>query len=147
MLASFPLTTDFADMEDGNIFIFDNALTLGGPVFIGLEWNSTFNDTVALYSDKKGEGNGEGHAWEQHANGSFGPLTQDGSSNGYDVDLWISTYYTPAKIISVEGGENVIPEQYALNQNYPNPFNPSTKIKHSIANSDIVELKIYNMLG
>ncbi|MCW8961442.1 MAG: T9SS type A sorting domain-containing protein, partial [Ignavibacteriaceae bacterium] len=32
-------------------------------------------------------------------------------------------------------------------QNYPNPFNPSTTIRFSIINPDVVKIKIYDVLG
>jgi hypothetical protein len=32
-------------------------------------------------------------------------------------------------------------------QNYPNPFNPSTTIRYSIINPDVVKIKIYDVLG
>ncbi len=40
-----------------------------------------------------------------------------------------------------------IPDRYALEQNYPNPFNPVTVIKYSIASSENVKLKVYDILG
>ncbi len=39
------------------------------------------------------------------------------------------------------------PVSYSLKQNYPNPFNPSTQIRYSIANSEFVNLSIFNSLG
>ena len=39
------------------------------------------------------------------------------------------------------------PITYSLNQNYPNPFNPSTQIRFSIAESEMVNLSVFNMLG
>lgn len=36
---------------------------------------------------------------------------------------------------------------FYLSQNYPNPFNPITKIKFSIPKSNIVQIKIYDILG
>ncbi|MBI5475669.1 MAG: T9SS type A sorting domain-containing protein [Ignavibacteriales bacterium] len=39
------------------------------------------------------------------------------------------------------------PLQFELQQNYPNPFNPSTTIEFTLAQSSLVTLKIYNMLG
>lgn len=42
---------------------------------------------------------------------------------------------------------NLIPEHYSLSQNYPNPFNPSTIINYSISKSNLVTLKIYDILG
>jgi len=38
-------------------------------------------------------------------------------------------------------------ESFRLNQNYPNPFNPVTKIDFSIAKSDYVDLRVYDILG
>ena len=37
--------------------------------------------------------------------------------------------------------------EYILYQNYPNPFNPNTKIIYSIPNTNLVTIKIYDILG
>ena len=34
-----------------------------------------------------------------------------------------------------------------MSQNYPNPFNPITAIKYTLAQSEKVELSVYNVLG
>ncbi len=39
------------------------------------------------------------------------------------------------------------PFKYTLEQNYPNPFNPTTSIKYSVKNNELVSLKIYDVLG
>ncbi|MEP0862237.1 MAG: T9SS type A sorting domain-containing protein [Ignavibacterium sp.] len=37
--------------------------------------------------------------------------------------------------------------EYKLEQNYPNPFNPTTRIKYSIKERQLVQLKIFDVLG
>ncbi|MBE0539508.1 MAG: T9SS type A sorting domain-containing protein [Ignavibacterium sp.] len=62
------------------------------------------------------------------------------NNKGYNI-LGISP------VLGLEDGANILPEDYALYQSYPNPFNPSTTIKYSIPNSDIVNIKVFDILG
>lgn len=39
------------------------------------------------------------------------------------------------------------PNKFSLSQNYPNPFNPSTMIEYSVANTGLVQMNVYNLLG
>jgi len=41
----------------------------------------------------------------------------------------------------------ISPDKHSLGQNYPNPFNPSTKIHYKIAQSEFINLSVYNVLG
>jgi predicted extracellular nuclease len=50
-------------------------------------------------------------------------------------------------ITGIKKQNKVQPSSYTLEQNYPNPFNPTTKINYSITKSNVVTLKIYNILG
>lgn len=54
----------------------------------------------------------------------------------YEIDL-----------ITGIGDEANFINNYYLTQNYPNPFNPVTKIKLFIPKEELVQLKIYNILG
>jgi len=47
----------------------------------------------------------------------------------------------------VEQFGNSTPDSYVLDQNYPNPFNPSTTIRFSVPDNELVSLKIYNSIG
>ena len=39
------------------------------------------------------------------------------------------------------------PETLALHQNYPNPFNPVTSIRYDLPQDELVNIKVYDMLG
>jgi hypothetical protein len=65
-----------------------------------------------------------------------------------DFDL-TSGFHGPVSV-TLEETEPDVPEVFvtALRQNYPNPFNPDTTIKFSLSDDyDMVELKVYNLLG
>jgi len=40
-----------------------------------------------------------------------------------------------------------LPDEYSLLNNYPNPFNPSTKIRYSVPQLSIVQIKLFDILG
>ncbi len=50
-------------------------------------------------------------------------------------------------VTAVEPAPVSVPLTFELLQNYPNPFNPTTNIGFRIANSELVTLKVYDVLG
>ncbi len=150
-IAKMQTTTDMLDTSGGgNTFILPASIELNGPVFVGFEFTGTANDTIALFTDKDGEGDNADRAWEKLKDGSyndFGTMLNANSSWNKNIDLWIAAYYKKAVPVGVENNITAVPKKYSLDQNYPNPFNPTTTIRFSIKVSANVELKIYNILG
>jgi len=62
------------------------------------------------------------------------------SSHNYSIEFTVST-----EVTSVQ--DEKIPGTFELGQNYPNPFNPSTIISFSLPESDMVSLKVYDIIG
>ena len=63
---------------------------------------------------------------------------------GYGIDDLI---LIDSSATGIEFQETIKPTHITLHQNYPNPFNPITKIKYSIPNSEIVQIKVIDILG
>jgi sialate O-acetylesterase len=62
---------------------------------------------------------------------------------------WMSLDYIGVRgstVVDVKT-ETQVPLTFALEQNYPNPFNPSTTINYQLPTTNMVSLKIYNLLG
>lgn len=57
----------------------------------------------------------------------------------------------PAKVLSVTGAAGqptvTVPTNFAVTQNYPNPFNPSTKFQLMLPATQVVSVKVYDLLG
>ena len=64
------------------------------------------------------------------------------------IEIWLELLsYGILKTTDIEKEMTNFPKNFYLSQNYPNPFNPSTTIEFTLPKSEIVELKIFNILG
>src|SRR5690606_18931616 len=67
----------------------------------------------------------------------------EGTQTNYFSRTYIYTNGLPTEIKD----DLILSDNYFLLQNFPNPFNPKTKIKYSIASSDNVQIKLYDIMG
>jgi hypothetical protein len=144
-------TAELREGLGGNLHYFPEAVELTGPVFLGFEIADGYDDTLALYSDPDGLGDGANRAWELFNDGSyndFGTTLNPSFSWDIDVDLWIAALFTDytLPVVSTKD-EEILPTRFELGQNYPNPFNPNTTIELALPEAVNVELVLYNILG
>ncbi|MBA4250663.1 MAG: hypothetical protein C0425_10325 [Chlorobiaceae bacterium] len=92
-----------------------------------------------------------GKSWRKVYDGAVFSLYEDDQK---PRNVFINTKFgllkfvdTLTVITSIDFSNNEVPNRYFLYQNYPNPFNPITKVKFTIPNSGIVQIKIYDILG
>lgn len=73
--------------------------------------------------------------------------TVSASDNQYSTSCSNPYTFKIVNSLYLKNNTEKIPNQFVLYQNYPNPFNPRTNIQFSIPKTEIVTLKIYNLLG
>jgi predicted acyl esterase len=78
---------------------------------------------------------------------------------GISIMLLTSNFYVDLPIVSGSGDNNDLfaaetssfinetPEKFELKQNFPNPFNPNTVITYSVAKSENVQIRVYDITG
>lgn len=127
---------------------------------------NTVNNTVRLNWSTATEKNNRGFVVERSINkNSWSNITFiSGSGNSTEIKNYSFTdksvnsgkYYYRLKQVDFDGSfeysktveaDVAAPKEYKLFANYPNPFNPSTKIAFTLPETQVVKLRVFNMLG
>lgn len=131
----------------GNVYVTGTSGSFGGTKadYATIKYNSLgIQQWVERYNGPPGNGIDEATSVVLDSLGNVYVTGQSaGSGTGYDFAT-LKYSQTPT---GVNQTENSLPEKYYLLQNYPNPFNPNTSIKYSIGNKQLVQFKIYDLLG
>jgi len=110
--------------------------------FTGMEMGKNYR--VDFYADHNNNGVYDppsvDHAWRLAVNDFAGDTIETFSHNTNFTDIGFPTAI--AELLSFG-----VPTSYELNQNYPNPFNPSTTLRFSIPEAEVVSLTVYNSIG
>jgi len=115
---------------------FDSASVLVSIADLATEQLDLDNVTVAGVLDAAGAEVGVPITLYHRAQSTDGKVTTNGISK--------SVVLTRGTLTNI--GEE-LPVEFGLNQNYPNPFNPVTTISYQVAESRMVSVNIYDMLG
>ena len=133
------------------IGISGNNVYVGGSFFqLG---NGTFASNIAMW---------DGSKWSAMDDGVDGPINSFAVSaaegkiyfggnfqtiNSTIAANYIGWFHDPSSTVLVKEKKSTVPKDFVLYQNYPNPFNPATRIQYSVAGSQKVMLKVYDVLG
>lgn len=121
-------------------------------IFVGIEWQTTADDTFALAVDDTAiapRGENRDRAWEQLTGMSYKyqRFNEPGDFSWLlNADIWIACLYR-VTTSGLERDKNAIPVEHLLLRNYPNPFNPSTTFKLNMPEASKVRMSIFDVTG
>ena len=121
-------------------------LTLPNGSFGALRGTQT--STVKIYSGSTLESSSAGYSivWYTGEGHQLTVAVDSGATSGTVAVRSISLTYSRPTPTAVDQKPET-PSVFSLAQNYPNPFNPSTRINYTLAQTGLVSLRVYDVLG
>lgn len=160
----------FYKNEGGNVFVLDNTFITGvtsvwdgQPAFVDLDRDGDFDLIIGGINGRllyyQNAGTLVSPSWvrndamlaeisvRQDAAPGFADFDGDGKADVILGEYNGNFSFYKNQLPTSAADQREIPEAFVLHPNYPNPFNPSTKIQFAIPTAEIVELKVFDMLG
>jgi hypothetical protein len=120
-------------------------------IFSGVDlyiFKSTLDNTYCLWYYRRENGRDGIQVSDFNNDGRNDFIISKSTVNGQGQLRFYADIYLATDLVDVqEEPLESLPAGVALTQNYPNPFNPATRIKFSIPRSELVNLKVYDLLG
>ncbi len=143
-------TMKVLELTDANAdSVYEGTLSVADPTFNVFQYRYAIRKPDASWTQETG-GFGD-NAYRVRYVGQSAARTFPNKSWVMPTDAWDDNEkpqeVNPFQSLTLVPNEGLVATTYELGQNYPNPFNPMTNIRFTISSTELVTLKVFNVLG